>query len=427
MPYAHFTQEEREELQVLLNQGLKCKEIACRLGKDPTSVSREVKRNRKADGRRHGCTKPSTLCSRFRGCGVEELCGKCTGRSCATCSRADCTRMCDGFDKMSCKRIERFPYVCNGCPERSSCRLERFSYSANVARAKAADNASEPRRGVDLTGRELSDLDALVTPLMMKGQSLNQIFMAHEGEIPCSLKSLYTHVNKGEVGPGRMHLIDAVARKPRKKGGGGSPKPIPRKSLAGRSWEDYLSLGEDERDGRWEMDTVIGRVGGKRLLTLLHRPTRFQLALLLERCASAEVVAALRLIASAMGERASEIAYMVLTDNGSEFFDAEGIEAACGCRLYYCESYSSWQKGAAECNHKYYRRIAPKGTSFDGFSKRDCALMMSHVNSAPRTCLGGASPIEAVLPIVGREFLDALGIEPVPRDEVVLKPYLINR
>lgn len=427
MPYAHFTQVEREELQDLLARRLKCKEIACRLGKDPTSVSREVKRNRKADGRRHGCAKPSTLCSKFRGCKVEELCGKCTGKPCATCSRADCTKMCEGFDKMVCKRIERFPYACNGCAKRSSCRLERFSYSANVAQAKAKDNASEPRRGVDLTGRELSDLDALVTPLMMKGQSLNQIYMAHEDEIPCSLKSLYTHVNKGEVGPGRMHLVDAVARKPRKKNEQSAPKPIPRKSLAGRSWADYLALDEDERDGHWEMDTVIGRVGGKCLLTLLHRPTRFQLALLLERCASAEVVVALRLIASAMGKRVSEVVYMILTDNGSEFFDAEGIEAALGCRLYYCESYASWQKGAAECNHKYYRRIALKGTSFDGFTEHDCALMMSHVNSTPRLCLGGISPIEAVLPVVGQGFLDALGIESVPRDEVVLKPYLINR
>ncbi|MDB1807408.1 IS30 family transposase [Eggerthella lenta] len=427
MPYAHFTQEEREGLQDLLNRRLKCREIACRLDKDPTSVSREVKRNRKADGRRHGHAKPSTLCSKFRGCEVGGLCGKCSGKACATCSKADCAKICDGFDKMVCRSITRFPYVCNGCAKRSTCRLERFSYSASVAQAKAADNASEPRRGVDLTGRQLSDLDALVTPLMMRDQSLNQIYMAHGEEIPCSLKSLYTHVNKGEVGPGRMHLVDAVARKPRKKNEEKDAKPIPRKTLAGRGWEDYLALDEDDRDGRWEMDTVIGRVGGACLLTLLHRPTRFQLALLLERCASAEVIAALKLVASAMGERISKAIYMILTDNGSEFFDAEGVEAACKCRLYYCESYSSWQKGAAECNHKFYRRIAPKGTSFDSFTAHDCALMMSHVNSTPRPCLGGISPIEAVAPIVGQDLLDALGIELVPRDEVVLKPYLINR
>ncbi|MEG0758275.1 MAG: IS30 family transposase [Raoultibacter sp.] len=320
----------------------------------------------------------------------------------------------------------RFPYVCNGCPKRSSCKLERWSYSANVAQAKASDNAREPRRGVDLTGRELSDLDALVTPLMKQGQSLNQIYIAHKEDIPCSLKSLYTHVNKGEVGPGRMHLIDAVARKPRKKATTNT-RQIPRKSLAGRSWEHYLALKEDIRDGRWEMDTVIGRVGGKCLLTLLHRPTRFQLALLLDRCTSEEVIAALKLIASGAGERISEVMYMILTDNGSEFFAAEETEEVIGCKLYYCESYSSWQKGAAECNHKYYRRIVLKGTSMDDLNKHDCALMMSHVNSTPRPCLGGVSPLETILPVVGQDFIDALGIEFIPRDKVVLKPIILGR
>ena len=426
MPYNHFTREEREELQELLGRRMKCKEIAFRLGKDPTSVSREVLRNRKADGRRHGCSKRSTLCSNFKECEIEGLCDKCTGKRCATCSQIDCTRICAAFDKMECRRITRFPHVCNGCSKRNACRLERYSYSANVAQAKADDNASVPRQGLDLTGRELADLDALLTPLMKKGQSLNQIYLAHEGEIPCSLKSLYTHVNKGEVGPGRMHLIDAVSRKPRKKKPkADAEKPIPRKSLIGRSWQEYLELEDDKRDGRWEMDTVIGRIGGKCLLTLLHRPTRFQLALLLDKCTSAEVVVALKAIARVMGRPVSEVCYLLLTDNGSEFFDAEGIEDALGCHLYYCESYSSWQKGAAECNHKYYRRVVPKGTSMDTLSARDCACMMSHVNSTPRPCLGGISPTEAVLPIVGQDFLDALGVEIIARDEVFLKPELL--
>lgn len=75
MPYSHFTREEREELQELLGRRLKCKEVALRLDKDPTSVAREVKRNRKFDGRRHGCSKRSTLCSRFRNAEVKSFAG----------------------------------------------------------------------------------------------------------------------------------------------------------------------------------------------------------------------------------------------------------------------------------------------------------------------------------------------------------------
>ena len=427
MPYKHFTPEEREELQELLGRKMKCKEIALRLDKDPTSVSREVQRNRKFDGRRYGCTKNSTLCSAFKECKVQELCDKCTGKKCSTCSKIDCTKVCESFDKMQCRQTTRFPYVCNGCLKKSGCRFEKYTYSAHVAQAKADDDSSIPRQGIDLTGHELADLDALVTPLMKQGQSLNQIYLTHKDEIPCCLKSLYTHVNKGEVGPGRMYLIDAVSRKPRKKApDNNTNKPIPRKSLVGRSWQDYLELEDDVRDGRWEMDTVVGRVGGACLLTLLHRPTRFQLALLLSTCTAAEVTSMLKMIASMMERSVSEVFYLMLTDNGHEFFDAEGIEGALGCRLHYCESYSSWQKGAAECNHKYYRRVVPKGTSMDSLTPRACALMMSHVNSTPRPCLGGISPIEAVEPIVGQSFLDALGIELIKRDNVFLKPELLD-
>ena len=426
MTYSHFTQDERIELQECLERSMSCQEAAWRLGKHPTSVSREVERNRIYEGARYGHAKRSLRCARFGGCEVEGLCYGCLGRACRACKRADCTRLCPEHEERRCARVERWPHVCNGCGERRSCRLERYRYSESVAEAKARENASEPRKGVDLTGRQIADLDALVTPLMRRGQSLSQIHMAHADEMPCTLRSLYTYVNRGEVGPGRMYEIDAVRRKPRRRSAPKSGGRVPRASLQGRSYADFLALPEDEREARWEMDTVIGRVGGRCLLTLLHRLTRFQVALLMERCDGESVAGALDALSGLPGSPfASSSRTLVLTDNGSEFFDAAGIEGRMRVRLYYCEAYSSWQKGAAEANHKYYRRIAPKGTSFDDFTDLDCRLMMSHVNSTPRACLGGISPVEAAAPFLGPGFLSAVGVELVDRDEVTLKPELL--
>lgn len=426
MSYSHFTYEQRQELQELLGLCLKCKEIAEKLKFDATSISREIKRHREFKGRRYGCSNPSTLCENFKTCNIRALCPNCSNKKCSTCSRKNCTKMCTHYKKQVCIKTTRFPYVCNGCTKRTTCRMERWLYSSQVAHAKALDNAREPRVGVDLTGAQLIYLDSLITPLMKRGQSLNQIYLSHENEIACCLKSLYNHVNRAEIGPGRMHLIDAVSRKPRKKSLSKTPKHAPRKSLSNRSWQDYLALDEDFKDGRWEMDCVIGSFSGKCLLTLLHRPSRFQLALLLEEHTSVEVISALGLIRCVLGERSKEIMYLVITDNGPEFFDAQGIEEALGCKLYYCESYSSWQKGAAEANHKYYRRIIEKGSSMNHLTKLMCSKMMSHVNSTPRTCLGGMSPYEAISPIVGQDFFDAFGIEYIPRDEVILLPDLLS-
>lgn len=425
----HFTLHDREQLQGLLGRGLSCRELAWRLDKDPTSVSRELLRNRMSDGPSPTASKPALRCAGYADCTAEGLCGGCAGRPCKTRSSCDCTRRCPDFVEAACPTTSRYPHVCNGCADYRRCRLERFTYTARVAQAKAEASASEPRRGVDLTGAELAALDGLLTPLMLKGQSLNQIYMGHAAEIPCTLRTLYTYVNRGEVGAGRMRMIDAVARKPRRhaapKGGG----RVPRACLKGRSWADFNALDEDVREERWEMDTVLGSKAGSPacLLTLLHRRTRLQLALLLGSCSQAEVVSALDALSALPGSPfAPGSAALVLTDNGSEFFDAEGVEAGGRARLYYCEAYSSWQKGAAERNHTYYRRVFPKGADSAALTPGKVALMASHVNSTPRDVLGGATPLEAYAPNDRGGFLAAMGLVAIPRDEVRLQPGLIG-
>ena len=144
------------------------------------------------------------------------------------------------------------------------------------------------------------------------------------------------------------------------------------------------------------MDTVEGARGDSaRLLTLLHRPSRFQLALPLPDGACASVLAALSSLRGVLGEDGARRAFgAVLTDNGSEFADEGAIAALLGerdgeTRLFYCDPRQSQQKGACEKNHVEIRKLLPKGAGvrFDRLTAADCALLMSQVNSEPR---GGA-------------------------------------
>ena len=69
------------------------------------------------------------------------------------------------------------------------------------------------------------------------------------------------------------------------------------------------------------------------------------------------------------------------------------------------------------------RKILPKGRgiSFDRLGGRDCAALMSQLNSEPRPSLGGMCAIDMLLAALGadgREFLDALGVEEVPYEEL---------
>ena len=143
-------------------------------------------------------------------------------------------------------------------------------------------------------------------------------------------------------------------------------------------------------------DTVEGSRGDSaRLLTLLHRPSRFQLALPLPDGTCASVLAALSSLRGVLGEDGARRAFgAVLTDNGSEFADEGAIAALLGerdgeTRLFYCDPRQSQQKGACEKNHVEIRKLLPKGAGarFDRLTAADCALLMSQVNSEPR---GGA-------------------------------------
>ena len=79
---------------------------------------------------------------------------------------------------------------------------------------------------------------------------------------------------------------------------------------------------------------------------------------------------------------------VLVTDNGFEFSLLDEIEVDSNgeliSRVFFCNPYSSSQKGACEKNHEFIRYILPKGKSFDSLTQKDVDLIFSHINSTPR-------------------------------------------
>ena len=120
---------------------------------------------------------------------------------------------------------------------------------------------------------------------------------------------------------------------------------------------------------------------------------------------------------------------VILTDNGSEFFNPMSIEKVKGekvTNVFYCDPGASWQKGAIEKNHEYIRYILPKGRSFDNLTEDQVNKIKSHINSVSRDSLKGKTPYEVIEPIIAKETLKKLGIERVKADEVNLSPKLLK-
>ena len=120
---------------------------------------------------------------------------------------------------------------------------------------------------------------------------------------------------------------------------------------------------------------------------------------------------------------------VILTDNGSEFFNPMSIEKEkeeVVSHVFYCDPGASWQKGAIEKNHEYIRYILPKGRSFDELSEEKVNKIKSHINSVSRDSLEGRTPYDIVEPIISKEILLKLGIERINADDVNLSPKLLK-
>ncbi len=65
-----------------------------------------------------------------------------------------------------------------------------------------------------------------------------------------------------------------------------------------------------------------------------------------------------------------------------------------GIDTYYCDPYSSWQKGGIENDFQRLRRFIPKGDTLDNHSHEDIVIYTDLMNNTPRKCLNWNTPKE---------------------------------
>ncbi len=425
--YSHITFEMRVAIENRVIEGRSMAQIAAELDIDATSVSRELRRNRRNDGT---SSNPSlrNRCAHRKACAVRRLCDPDCGKKCSSCARMCRAGGCPDWEEGSCRRTSRAPWVCNGCPERPRCPLERFTYSAKVAQAKADARISESRQGVDMTGREMALLADAVREGLAKGQSVHHIFASRD-DLPCSERSFYRHVENEAIDIHKMELRKKVRYRKRKRA-----RPAGRDTgvFEGRTHADWLALRDEARAGTVQMDCVEGAEGdAQAILTLHFAPIRFQIYVLLGRKDSAHVVAALDWLESLLGgPGAFKGAFgTILADRGPEFSDVAGMERGGRCSVYFCDPMRADQKGGCEKNHVELRKIIPKGTSIDALGLDPWIMggICSHANSSLRLSIGDASPAALAEVALPRGLLDGLGVRALPPAEVETRPELIER
>ena len=407
----HLTLEERKIIQAGIENNSTKASIARTIGKDATTVAKEIRKHRTMQPR-NTFNRP-VLCARMQ-----------------SCTKKPCVKKCESYQEPQCNRRDKSPGACNKCPDGRKCYMDKFIYDAIHADQEYRSDLVEYREGINLTTSERDAIAAIITPLLKQGQSVHQILSAHP-EITQSQRTLYDYIESGvfkESGVDNFSLKEQVNRKQAKQKYKKRKEPI---NVEGRRYADYLRFrAENPEIPVVEMDTVYNDPSGPYLQTFLFEKTSFMIGFLHGDKTSESMASSINVLQSSLGnDLFFKLFSLLLTDRGSEFekhklfeFDPDGHSRL---RLFYCDPMQSSQKPHVENNHNYIREIIPNGYPLNSLTQGDIDRMFSHINSTPRRSLGDKTPYEVFRFLYGATVPGTLNIQEIDRDAVILKPHLI--
>lgn len=386
----HMTLDDRIEIQECLSKGMTFKAIGERIGKNQTTISREVKIH----------MEPYTN-SFVR---TDEVCPK----------------------------LLKAPFVCNGCEKksRSSCPYRRQLYTAKKAQAEYDTVLVESRTGIPLNKESFYETERIISEAVQNGQHIYHIIQSNN--LPISTATVYRHIQKRYYSITPMDLPRAVKFKPRNSK---ESDYVPKWAREGRTFDDFLAFVEDNNDiPLVQLDTVIGRIGGKVIMTIHFVNSDFMIGLLLENKTAAEAankIQALKAELKTLRFTFGDIAPLLLTDNGGEFsivsaFEND-IDGNTESNMFFCEPCSPHEKAEIEKNHTLFRDIVKTGTSFDNFTQETVNLIFSHVNAVKRKQFNGKSAYDMFSFYYSEALASALGISFIPANEVIQSPRLLAK
>ena len=396
MKNKHLTEDEREMIYEGLNKAMTFKEIGKWIGKDPSTVSKEV--------RKHLTLRPTTV-----------------------------KRFDDGGNPIPpplCTLLLKPPYCCNGCRKKFSCRaFDHYYYDHTKAHADYRKKLSESREGVALNKEILWEANDIVSAGIKKGQHLYHIMQTND--IGYSKSSVYRHLKKGYLNCLPIDFPRVVKFRPRKK----QPDTyVPDAVRKGRTYDDFTAYITENNITHWvEMDTVIGTIGGKCIMTFNFTICNFMFGILLPDKTASSASRAIRALKNKLYETHytfGSLMPLIITDNGGEFACAPAIEKGLygnlETRLFYCDPGKSWQKPRVEKSHTLFRDIVPKGESFDRFTQDTVDLIFSHVNSVCRKTLNGKTPYDMFTYMFDKNTASKLGVTYVRPENVIQSPLLLK-
>lgn len=368
MKWEHINKLQRDFIASCLSHKKKLKDIAIELELDPTSISKEIKRNR-----------------------IKTRAG---------------TRINE-----ACDRLLRYPYCCNGCQKKYfECNYDQYKYDSRVAQEKADARLINTRVGINIDEEEFNKIDKTIKDGIANKQSIYHIVKSNEG-MP-STPTIYRWIKEKRLTTTWMELPYAKTYKKRKR----NEKYAYSNNKIDRSGRTFISYLEHRRHFPGEYTVQMDFLGtivsdSKCILTLTIPELHFVILKLFEKPTSEKLISMFNELEERLGIRNFNLIFpSILTDRDPCFSNYMGIEFSHltgerRCKVFYCDSYRSNQKGNVENMNKQLRKYFPKGKSIDYLREEDVISINNIIISQRIASLGGSTPKEAFESIYGSKIL----------------------
>ena len=212
--------------------------------------------------------------------------------------------------------------------------------------------------------------------------------LKYKKRLSISPEWIYQYIHKDKQQEGKLYKHLRCKKKNRKKYGGTRKT----NTICNRvSIEERPKIVDSRRRyGDWEVDTVIGRQGGKVLVTLVERKSKLSLiALSVNKTAKAVKDTLVALLKSL-----SSYVHTLTYDNGPEFAQHEMIDKELNSQGYFAHPFCSGERGLSENTNGLIRQYLPKKSSFDDTPQTKIQFIMDRLNNRPRKALNGRTPNE---------------------------------
>jgi transposase, IS30 family len=277
-------------------------------------------------------------------------------------------------------------------------RSQPWNYRPSRAQERMKRLRSRPKTAKLAKNAQLREL--VQTKLLEKlspeqiSRELRQLF-PDDAEMQVSHETIYQSIYVQGRGALRRELAVCLRtgralRRPRRKGQerrGRIPNMI---NISERPAE----VEDRAVPGNWEGDLIIGKQGRSAIGTLVERKTRYLILLHLPNGQTAEEVEKAMVAAT---KRLPETLWKSLTwDQGPEMRNHAKISVATKLDIYFCDPAKPWQRGSNENTNGLLRQYFPKSTDLSVHSAEHLEFVAAQMNRRPRKTLGWLKPREVL-------------------------------